>query len=159
MKRLAVMMMAVIGVSAVAARPAAACVSGCFDIFLSFPAITCAGDGFTRSGGGIFNFTTGSKWIMCPVPANSKTDFGRFASSMSINVTAGTSCFAVAGDAAANIWSVPPSVTKTFTGFVELDWGWNDLSGSGGRNLSIQCFVPTNGRVSQYFVETIWEGQ
>jgi hypothetical protein len=157
MRKLAVMM-AVIGVAGAVARPAGACFDGCFNIFLSFPAVSCAGDGFTRNGSSLINNTSSWRWFMCAIPSNSKTDFGRFASAVSVNVTPGTACFAVIGDAEGNSWSIPAPLTKNFGGFIEDDWGWNDLTGSGGRNLSVQCQVPPGGKGFQYFEQTIWEG-
>lgn len=139
-------------------REARACVSGCFHLYLSFPTVSCAGDGFTRTSSSLINNTSSSRWFFCEVPANSKTDFGWFALALSINVTPGTSCFVVAGDALGNGWSVPAPVTRHFSGFDEHSWSSGDLTGSGGRNVSIQCFVPPGGKGFQYFEQTIWEG-
>jgi len=150
--------LAIVGSVTLSARPASACVSGCFDLFLSFPAITCAGDGLTRSGTSIINNTSGSRWFECSVPANSRSDFGIFALALSINVTPGVSCFAVFGDALGNFWTVPAPVTRHFSGFDEHDWSSGNLTGSGGRNLSIQCLVPPGGQGFQYFEQTLWEG-
>lgn len=135
-----------------------ACVSGCFVFSLSFPAGTCVGDGFTRTGSSIVNNTISARVLQCMVPANSRSDFGVFAESLTMNVSPGTSCFALFGDALGNFWTVPPTTTRTFASFIEDDWTGSSLSGSGGRNATIECIVSPGGKAFQYFEQTLWEG-
>jgi hypothetical protein len=154
MKKLS--LLAIAATLMLSAPRADACVSGCFVFSLAFPALNCVGDFFTRTGSSIVNNTIAVRLLTCMVPANSRA--GVFADFLSINVTPGTSCFVLAGDALGNFWTVPPTITKTFSGFLEHDWTFNSLAGAGGRNASIQCNVIPGGKAFQYFEQTSWEG-
>ena len=117
-----------------------------------YPAITCIGNGFNRSGSTALNTSGTSQWLMCPLMLDDSGVAGVWAS---VDTSPSVGCWMNVGDAVGNVLSYPASTTRHFNGFDENSWA--GIVPAAGTNASIQCSVGNQKFVTQYFVNTYFE--